>query len=253
MKRIATFLALFMPLILGAQEIDADQLEGLSDCDYFKYTQCTGSNLTIGACVKKKYDGFIKACGKVHADNFMYSREKFKPPKKKGKKSCDSAMSKLCEQNGLSLSECASKHKDELKKSCGEDFAKKAAAAKDMDVCFQARQKACGNEVTPACDAKFQASAPAKCKNAPTIDAKPAKGGGASEKTMLTDCSKTIDTSCQLNSEAIMKGGEAAAQEMRKYKICISRTLKKADGKCGKHFPGGSEEDIKKAVQKANP
>ena len=235
---------LILALVFGtsngfSEELNADQLEGLSECDYFKYTECTGAGLTVGSCVKNKYDGFSKACGKVHADKFIYSREMFKPivNKKKGKASCEAVQAKLCSGNGLSLNQCAGKYNKELSAACEKDFMKGIGATKELDKCFDLRKRFCSKEVDPDCDAKFQAQAPSICKSEIKLSDKKEKGGGPSEKALVGDCMKTMTDTCKLDEEEMMKDGANVQEIVRKYQLCVKRSLKKKTGKCGSHFP----------------
>ncbi|MFT6071285.1 MAG: hypothetical protein ACJAT2_000467 [Bacteriovoracaceae bacterium] len=229
-------------------ELDASDLETLSECDYFKYTSCTGAKLTVGACVKEKYDKFVKACGKVHADKFIYSREMFKPsidPSKK-KASCEAAQSKLCGKSGLSLGQCASKYKKELSESCDKEYmaAATSKAVLKIDECMSLRKKMCGDEADPDCDDRFQAKAPSLCK---TVAPKTKSGveGSPSEAKLLGDCMGAIQANCKLDEEELMKDGVDVNEYLKKFQECTKRALKKATGKCGQHFE--TESKIKEA------
>lgn len=245
------FFVIFISLLSfgsSADEISSDDLSTLSECDYFKYNTCTSGGLNIGACVKAKYDGFVKACGKIHADNYTYSREMFKPtidPKKKNNKNCEATQSKLCSKSGLSLSSCASKFGDELKKACGQQFIKGATskAVMKIDECFALRKKTCGNSVDPDCEVIFQAKAPALCKGV-TPKTKSGMKGSPSDQTMMNDCMGTIKTKCKIDEKELMKDGVDVNEYMRKYQECTKRALKNSTGKCGNHF------DVDKKVKK---
>lgn len=233
-----------------AQEIDADQLEGLSDCDYFKYTECTGAGLNIGACVKTKYQGFVKACGKVHADKFLYSREMYKPEKKKLKAGCESVKKEVCEKKGMDLPSCVKKNKDTLVKACGEGVLEEAdmEANSDLKECYALRQKYCGNEMTLECDEIFQAKAPAHCKERP-LDTQKRPKGVASDQKMLASCMDTITKSCEIDDDALMKKGADVSEAMKKYQVCVKRAVMKAGGKCGSMFPD-KEKILKEKTKK---
>jgi hypothetical protein len=240
MKIVFIILASLFTLNSSASDLNADQLASLSDCDYFKYNSCSAEDLTIGACVKAKYDGFVKACGKIHADKYTYSREMFKPeldPKKKKGSSCDSVQTKLCAKAGLGLRECASQFTKEISAACGKDFMEgiNSKEAKKYDECFSLRKKECGNEIGPACDARFQAKAPAFCKTV-TAKSKSSAEGVPSEEVMMNDCMGGIQSKCKMDENEILKDGVDPAEYVRKYQECVKRTLKSATGKCGKHF-----------------
>lgn len=240
--------------VMAAKELSADQLQGLSECDYFKYTECTTAGLNIGQCINKKYNKFAKVCGAVHAENFKYSRDLFKPKIiKKGKISCDQAMDKLCLKNSLSLSQCASKYSKELGSVCGgEEFIKSAKAATGMDECFALQEKICGNEVSPECDAEFQAKAPKKCTGVPVPSDKITKKQNVSSATLMKDCNEAIEKSpCKLDTKSMMKDGVDTNEYLRKYRLCLKKNLTKAKGKCGSHFSGQQAEIDKIKKQKA--
>jgi len=233
---------------IADDKISADQLEGLSDCDYFKYTECTSANLNIGACVKKKYQGFVKACGKVHADKFLYSREMYKPEKRVKSKDvgCEEATNTLCVENGLSLEACSSKYKKEMTKACGNDFVSGAKGGKESE-CFELRKKYCGNEVTIECDEIFEAKAPAHCKSA-VPSSKKGKAGALSDKAMLDSCMGTITKACKMPSdEELLKEGSNVSESMRKYQVCVQRAVMKSTGKCGSIIP-----DKEKIIKEKN-
>ncbi len=249
MKLVLIVLVSLFSINLSAADLDADQLESLSECDYFKYTTCSAGGLTIGACVKAKYDAFVKACGKVHADKFTYSREMFKPAlsKKKSKLSCEGAQTKFCGSSGLSLSQCASKFGKEMSAACGKEFMEGANSkeAKAYDQCYSLRKKECGNEIDPECDARFKAKAPAFCK-APVVKTKSSVKGSPSEGRLMLDCSENIASKCKLDEDEIVKEGVDASEYLRKYQQCVKRAVESATGKCGKHF------EVEPTVKKYN-
>lgn len=249
MRLVVIILGTFLSLNLSALELNADQLESLSECDYFKYSTCTAKGLTIGACVKAEYDGFVKACGKVHADKFTYSREMFKPtldPKKKNKQSCEATEAKLCGSAGLSVTECISKFGKEMSAACGKEFMEGVSSkeAKKYDQCFSLRKKECGNEIDPDCDARFKAKAPDFCKS-PIVKSKSAIKGAPSEARLMNDCSAAIASKCKLDEKEILKEGVDTSEYLRKYQQCVKRAVKSASGKCGQHFE--TESKIKEA------
>lgn len=235
----------------AASKLNADQLEGLSECDYFKYTECTSAGLNIGKCIKKKYTKFSKVCGNVHAENFKYSREMFKPKIKKSKKqSCDSVKNKLCMGNSLSMSQCAAKFKKELGAACGgDDFLKEASKTDSMTECFELQKKICGNEVTLECDAKFKAQAPKKCTGTPVPESKISKGQKVSSATLMKDCASTIKKSpCKLDENELAKDGVNVQDYLRNYRVCLEKSIKQAKGKCGSHIPDAvkAKQEIEK-------
>lgn len=227
-------------LNLWASELSSDQLESLSECDYFKYTTCTANSLTIGACIKTKYDEFVRSCGSIHAKKYTYSREMFKPVidlKKKSKKSCESVQYKLCGKSGLSLSQCASKFNKEIGAACGKEFMEvvNSKEVKKIDECFAIREKECGKEIDPECDERFKRKAPKFCISIST-NSKSSSKGVPSDTQLLGDCSKTIKDKCNLDKNELLKEEVNAAEYIRKYQICVERAIKNATGKCGKHF-----------------
>ena len=237
------FFLIFVSLLsfnAGGDELSASDQSTLSECEYYKYNTCTAGGLNIGACIKAKYDDFVKACGKVHADKFTYSREMFKPtidPKKKKDAACEDAQAKLCSKSGLSLSACASKFSTELTKACGKGFTEGASskAVMKIDECFALRKKACGDEVDPDCDANFESKAPEFCKS---VKPKTKSGmkGAPSDTRLLNDCLGTIESKCEIDEKELLKEGVDVNEYMRKFQECTKRALKSSTGKCGKHF-----------------
>lgn len=243
-------LSAFLSVNASQVELDSTQLESLNECEYFKYTQCTGAGLNTGACIKKKYSAFSAACGAPHAEKFTYSREMFVPKvaASSKKESCSAAQSRLCSSSAGLLSSCVSKHAKEISAACGEDFTALARKTTEADECFKLREKHCGKDDGPSCDASFEKKAPKSCFKVPTANRKSVSTFAASEAKILEVCMPEVKAKCKINQADLMRDDIDVVEYMRKYQICVKRSMLSPTGKCKSVLP--NEEQIKKELSK---